>query len=95
MPEALSQQAFSEADEVIKSVLTHSGHDYTSKRVEIAEHFDNVLWEGNWVATLDFTDMPRLKFMQEDEYDQHMGDDPPDYDVFAGGHYIIIGNGPE
>lgn len=95
MQKELSQDAIAHADEVIKDILTHSGHDYTSKRLEIASHFDDVLWHGNWDATLEFDNMLELRFMQEDEYDQHMGDDPPEYDVFSGGHYIIIGDGPE
>jgi hypothetical protein len=91
MENQISEDAFNEADAVIADILRHSKHDYTSKRFEIADHFDNILWCGNWDATVKFDNMPQLRFIQEDEYDQHMDDNQPEYDMFSGGHYIIIG----
>lgn len=89
--EVISQEALEAADTVIDDIRNHHVHDYTSKRLEIADHFDNCLWCGNWDSALDFEDMPTLRFIQEDEYDQHMDDDQPEYDLYSEGHYIIIG----
>lgn len=91
--EELSQEAINSADCLIKDISQHFKHDYSSKRLVIADHYENQLMCGNWDSTLDFDDMLSLRFMQEDEYDQHMGDDPPEYDLFSGDHYIIIGDG--
>lgn len=78
-----------EADEVIRALLTQ-GYDYAHKRAEIAELFDMQLYNGNWDATTFFDDgTPELRFIQEDEYDQHMVEQP-EYLVFAAGHYVIV-----
>lgn len=87
----ISQQALDAADTVINEIRQHHQHDYTPKRLEIADFFENDLWCGNWDSSLDFDNMPRLRFIQEDEYDQHMDDDQPEYDLYSEGHYIIIG----
>lgn len=93
--EPISKEAITAAETLIKDISKHFKHDYSSKKMEIADHYDNRLWCGDWDSTLDFDDMQSLRFMQEDEYDQHMGDDPPEYDLFSDGHYIIIGDGQE
>lgn len=88
----ISQQALNAADAVIKNIRQHHiGHDYTRKRLEIANFFQKCLWRGHWDSTLDFDNMPTLRFIQEDEYDQHMDDDQPEYDLYSECHYIIIG----
>lgn len=84
------QEAIDTAEEVVKSILSEYGLDYTAHKLEIAQFFDDYLWNGNWDMLIDFDNMPRLRFIQEDEYDQHMGDEQPEYDVFSGGHYIIV-----
>jgi hypothetical protein len=83
--------AFNEADDVIRK-LSSIGKDYSAVRNDIAAFFDKYLWHGNWVGELEFENgLPSLTFYQEDEYDQHMDDDEkPDYDVYAGGHYIVV-----
>lgn len=88
-----SEQAKSEADEIVKSLLA-KGLDYSSRVGEIADMFDNILWRGDWTAVLEASEgCPALLFIQEDEYDQSMPDDEkPDWDTmlaFDGGHYIF------
>ena len=81
----------SEADEVVKALLEH-GLDYTAKREEIAQLFDDYLYNGNWDCSTDFDDgTPDLRLIQEDEYDQHMLDDEkPETLTYAAGHYVML-----
>lgn len=80
-----------EADEVILA-LQKEGYDYSHKRAEIAQLFDEQLYHGNWDCTTDFDDgTPDLRLIQEDEYDQHMDlEDKPDTLTYAAGHYVIL-----
>lgn len=88
-----SKDAYSHADDIINSLNKNVGRDYSSGREEIARLFDEVLWHGNWDASTDFDgSLDDLRFIQEDEYDQHMDEDedkPEDYLVYAGGHYVF------
>lgn len=82
-------EALKSSDKLISDLKEH-GHDYSSKRVEIAELFDKYLWEGHWDSSTFFEDgTPNLRLIQEDEYDQHM-EDRPDYLLYSCGHYVII-----
>lgn len=78
----MMKEALTAADEVIDALKKH-GLDYSAYRDTIAqEAFDEGLLEGNWDVTVTFDD-PKLKdlrFIQEDEYDQHMDDDAPEHD---------------
>jgi hypothetical protein len=91
----ISTDAYHAADDVIDTLKRQRQVDYSTKRDEIARHFDDVVWHGNWVSHLRFENgTPSLNFYQEDEYDQHMDEDEkPDIDdvVYAAGHYITIG----
>jgi hypothetical protein len=69
---------------------------YAPVREKIAELFEEYLWNGVWDMTLDTErdDLPDLRFVQEDEYDQHMDDseDSPDSELelcFVAGHYVF------
>lgn len=56
----------------------------------ILEHFETQLLNGNWDSEIYFETFPRIRFIQEDEYDQHMGENPPEYDFFLASWYIVI-----
>jgi hypothetical protein len=80
------------ADKVIADILAHGGKDYSAARQEIADLFDETLWNGNWDATTDFNPgLPNLRFIQEDEYDQHMDDERPSKKMicYSCGHYVF------
>jgi hypothetical protein len=87
----MSTNCTQEADEVIKALQEH-GLDYTHKRDDIAQLFEEYLYNGNWDCTTDFEDgTPDLRLIQEDEYDQHMDDDlKPEPIVYAAGHYVML-----
>ncbi|MNK40199.1 hypothetical protein D3C87_588420 [compost metagenome] len=87
-------ESYSSADQVIKD-LAAQGHDYSAHREEIARVFDEYLFNGNWdsCTEIDLPDVQELRFIQEDEYDQHMDNDPdkPEWDDMLGymaGHYV-------
>jgi hypothetical protein len=92
-----SQQSYSAADEVIED-LKSLGFDYSQGREEIARVFDEDLWNGNWDSSTDFEmdyqpNMRDLRFIQEDEYEQHMEDDEdkPTNDLcYSAGHYVFF-----
>lgn len=89
-----SSDAYRAADEVIAD-LTKVGHDYSEGREEIARIFDEYLWNGNWDMTTDFENgLVDLRFIQEDEYDQHMNEeDKPDWNemaVYSSCHYVWL-----
>ncbi|MCZ7862697.1 hypothetical protein O9X98_15080 [Agrobacterium salinitolerans] len=79
------------ADRAI-AALKAEGHDYSAKQEDLAILFAR-LWHGNWDCTTDFGDgTPDLRFIQEDEYDQHLTDGP---DIekqlcFTDGHYVFF-----
>lgn len=88
-----SNEALAEAEYLIVKIKKLNGNDYSGLKSEIALFFDNVMWQGNWDGTLAVdAELPNLRFIQEDEYDQHMDecDDKPDYDLYACGHYVIF-----
>lgn len=91
----IDSEAFGAADAVISALQKAGRPDYTAARKEIATLFHEVLWNGNWDAVIDNLpdSLPDLRFVQEDEYDQHMDDDPdrPDQNkaVFVKGHYVF------
>jgi hypothetical protein len=76
-------ESYESADQVISS-LSAQGHDYSAYREEIARAFDEGIYEGNWDWTTDINveGIQELRLIQEDQYDQHMDDDPdkPDWD---------------
>lgn len=84
---------FDAANDVIKE-LKEAGHDYQKHQTEIAEFFDEYLYNGNWDCTLHFDgDTKSLRFIQEDEFDQHHSGDMPEFDeqvCFASGHYVFL-----
>lgn len=79
------------ADRAIEA-LKAEGHDYSAKREDLAILFAR-LWHGNWDCSTEFGDgTPDLRFIQEDEYDQHLAD-RPDIDkqlCFIDGHYVFF-----
>lgn len=89
-----SKGAINHANIVIAELLKHSGVDYSSQRLKIKKNYDDYLMRGHWHSTVEFENkkFPDLRFIQEDEYDQHMDDEDeqPDYDLFVNGYYIII-----
>lgn len=87
----ITEEAFKVADAMIAKIATLTGHDYTAERITIANEFENVLWQGDWDTTIDFDDLPSLRFIQEDEYDQSMDEDEqPETDFLLHGHYVVI-----
>jgi hypothetical protein len=89
----LLDQGIDAAEELITNILKHKHYDYTPHKLKIAKHYIDYLWCGNWDTTLYFDNMPSIRFMQEDEYDQHMDEPRPDYDFLSSGcHYIAIGD---
>lgn len=86
-----------ESKDVIESLLDATGIDYSSQDEVIAKFFDEYLYHGNYDGTLEFEDSKfrSLRFIQEDEYDQHADDSMPDFDehlTYASGHYIFFGD---
>jgi len=95
-PQEISDEAYRTADQVIKDLIEAGHPSYESERQAIAQLFDEQLWNGNWEADLETSsDLPDLKFIQEDEYDQSMSDeDKPEWETmlaFTQGHYIFPG----
>lgn len=88
----IMESAREEADELIADILEKSGIDYSAKKEEIAKTFADYLWNANYDWTLTFNDgTPKIRFLQEDEYEQHMDDDEkPNYDFNSCGYYIIL-----
>lgn len=82
------RKAASRAIEALKA----QGHDYSAKHEDLAVLFAR-LWHGNRDCSTDFGDgSPDLRFIQEDEYDQHLTDGP-DIDkqlCFTDGHYVFF-----
>lgn len=89
-----SADAYRAADEIITDVKNATGIDYSWNRDEIAEVFDEYLWNGNWDWITDFAPPMRdLRFIQEDEFDQHATSDMPDHDeqiCYSAGHYVFF-----
>lgn len=84
-------------DETIKLLQDKKGIDYSAGREQLEEAFDSQL-DGNWDthATFDSPDLPDLRIIQEDEYDQHMDEDedrPKHRTMFGyvGGYYVFPG----
>ena len=95
-PQEISDEAYRTADQVIKDLIEAGHPSYESERQAIACLFDEQLWNGNWEADLETSsDLPDLKFIQEDEYDQSMSDeDKPEWETMLAstqGHYIFPG----
>lgn len=94
----IQQEALQSADRVIE--VLQRIHDYSPYRNAIAEMFSDYLWHGNWDMTLDdLGDLPSIRFIQEDEYDQHMDDGdedgnprPEDPFTLIESHYIFLEN---
>lgn len=87
----ISEDALREADNLILRIKEFNRLDYSSKRDEIAREFDEVLWDGEWDTTLQFVDLPSIRLIQEDEYDQHMDDDEKlDFDLQVNEHYVFF-----
>lgn len=79
----LSEDALKAADGLIADVLKANQRDYSQHRIQIAsELYDKGLWNGNWDSSVELEDseLPDLRLIQEDEYDQSMSDDEkPDW----------------
>ena len=89
------QTALDCADEVIKDLLENGNGDYSGGRGEIARVFEDELWDGFWDSSTDFApslSLGNLRFIQEDEYDQHMDEDdkPEGESIYSVGHYVFI-----
>lgn len=70
-------QSLNAAQEIIDKLLER-GKDYSKHKEQIArELFFDGLFSGNWSVTtnLEDPDLEDLHAIQEDEYDQSMGDD--------------------
>jgi hypothetical protein len=80
------------ADQVIADIKASGGPDYSAAREDIIKLFDETLWNGNWDATTDLDGgLRNLRFIQEDEFDQHM-DDGPEHEeqiCYTEGHYVF------
>lgn len=86
-------EKYYEADKVITDLKKVGFGDYTSKRDEIMLLFHDELYRGNYDSSTDFDDMPNIRLIQEDEYEQSMSDDEkPEWDTqlsYSAGHYIF------
>ena len=69
------------ADQLIEQLKRH-GLDYSAHRTKLAtEIWFNGLYAGNDDVTVHFDDLPDIRVIQEDHYDQHMDDeDKPSWD---------------
>lgn len=92
---SIMQEAYFHADQIIQ-LAKNAGKDYSAAREVIAQHFDDIVFNGNYDTYLDLEGfgLPTMRIMQEDEYDQSMPEDEkPDWDDInfdAGGYYIIL-----
>ena len=69
------KESYWAADEVIELLNKTGKGDYTKYREQIADELiENGLYSGNWDTSIDFDDMPGLRAINEDEYEQHMDD---------------------
>jgi hypothetical protein len=91
------EQVAESADTAIASLLASGCGDYTPHRAALIETF-KLLEEGNWDCTTDIDQdgagaLPDLRFIQEDEYDQHMDDGDKEElgeeIAFTNGHYVF------
>lgn len=74
----MMQESLDAADEVI-ATLQKQGHDYSAFRDQIARKaFNDGLLTGDYDITVKCPGKKSLRFIQEDEFDQHM-----DYDEDA------------
>ena len=54
---------------------------YASKVAAIQKLYDDGIYKGNWDVCTEFDDgTPNLRFIEDNEYDQHRTDDMPDWD---------------
>lgn len=87
---SIREQAIQAADNIIASLPPL----WANARNEIADLFENDLWNGNWDSYLEVDGLPTVRFIQEDEFDQSMDDDDKpsedNYHDFVEGHYIYI-----
>ena len=78
----MDEQCLDAADEIIE-LMGKEGHDYSPHRQQIADElYRDGVWNGNWDSITEFgDDLPDLRLIQEDEYDQSMDEDEkPDFD---------------
>lgn len=93
-----TDDALKAADNVIGLLFAHRGMDYSSARNAIAEAFDEYLFEGTWDATVLASEggrqLPDLRIIEENEYDQSMDEDEdrPENPVgmVSSGHYVFV-----
>ncbi len=78
----ISDDALEHATDLIKTLLVNTKLDYSPYLLKIAkEIWDEGHWCGVWDITVTFDDLPALRAIQEDEWDQHMDDeDKPTWD---------------
>jgi hypothetical protein len=76
----VSTDATKMAENVV-SFLASAGHnEYIKCSKELAEFFDEYLWQGNWDVTKEFAKpLKSLRFIQEDEFDQHWTSSMPNF----------------
>jgi hypothetical protein len=92
---SIEQEALQAADEVIAGIKEANGLDYTPVRDDIAKLFHEDLFNGNWDSSTDFDpvhDLPDLRIIEENEYDQSMDNDPdrPEDEIgYFAGHYVF------
>lgn len=84
-----SEEGLRNADEIIEILNTTGNGDYSAFRNQIAlDIYDNGHWNGNWDVCFDpsaydeDSTLYGFRVIQEDEYDQHMDEDPdkPEWD---------------
>lgn len=84
-------------DRIIEALIKHTANGaYIFKRDEIAEAFNEFLWNGVWDITVDSSEVTQaIRFIQEDEYDQHFDESETDDldENMVGlieGHYVFL-----
>lgn len=83
------------ADALIQHMHKAHGMDYSSQRQFIEDWAAEDMWNGDWDVTINFDEGgPRdLRFIQEDEYEQHMDEDEdrPENDIgYVDGYYVFF-----
>ena len=69
--------------EIIDLLNDKENLDYSSKFNAISKDIENYVLNGSWDHTIDLDDdnLPSIRIIQEDEYDQHMDDEEkPDWE---------------
>lgn len=73
------------AVEIVELLKIRGYGDFSQYRDQIANDlYENGIWQGNWDSSTNLGTVT-LRLIQEDEYDQHMDNDPdaPDWDTMV------------